>query len=206
MNQDLINRWRSVPAAVAVDMDHPQVQIDPDIRALRPAGAQPKLFGSAVTAKSSPPDFGSVLKAADQIKSGDVLVIAADGHRDTAMIGEIIGGVVKRNGGVGIICDGAIRDVGEIAKWDGFSVFTRHVTPRGPSSAEKFDVNIPVVFGGQEISPGDLIIGDDDGLARLTPALAEGLIEAAEDKLKSEAEWLARFAAGDTVTHVFDLP
>ncbi|MDJ0614135.1 MAG: RraA family protein [Rhizobiaceae bacterium] len=198
--------WRNIPPAIAVDMDWSSCQIDPDVRPLNPAGQQPKLFGTAVTAKCSPPDFGSVLKAADLIKPGDVLVISADGHRDTAMIGEIICGVVKRNGGVGVICDGAIRDVGELAKMTNFSVFTRHITPRGPAFAETIEINGPVMFGGQEINPGDLIIGDDDGLARLTPELAKKLLPQAQEKLQSEDKWMSQFDAGETVTSVFDLP
>jgi len=203
---DFFEEWRNIPPAIAVDMDWAACQLDPDIRPLRPAGQQPKLFGRAVTAKCSPPDFGSVLKAADNITPGDVLVIAAEGHRETAMIGEIICGVVKRNGGVGVICDGAIRDVGELAKMSDFSVYARHITPRGPASANKIDINGPVMFGGQEINPGDLILGDDDGLARLTPELAKMLLPPAQEKLQSEEKWISRFEAGETVTSVFDLP
>ncbi len=202
---ELFEPWKKIPPAIAVDMNWAACQIDPDIRPLRPAGQQPKLFGRAVTAKCSPPDFGSVLKAADLITPGDVLVIAADGHRDTAMIGEIICGVVKRNGGVGVICDGAIRDVGELSGMSDFSVFTRHMTPRGPASAETIEVDVPVMFGGQKINPGDLIIGDDDGLARLTPELAKKLLPSAQEKLQSEEKWMAQFDAGETVTCVFDL-
>lgn len=203
---EIYEKWRHIPPAIAVDMDWAACQIDPDIRPLLPAGKQPKLFGRAVTAKCSPPDFGSVLKAADAIKPGDVLVIAADGHRDTAMIGEIICGVVQRNGGVGIVCDGAIRDVGELAGMKEFAIYTRHTTPRGPASAEIIEVNGTVMFGGQEIAHGDLIIGDDDGLARLTPDLAKKLLPPAQEKLRSEERWLAQFHAGETVTSVFDLP
>ena len=101
----------------------------------------------------------------DRITPGDVLVISAGGIAHTAMIGGILGGYVRQKGGVGIICDGAIRDVAELAAFDDFSVFTRFVTARGPTSADRGSVNTPVLFGGQEISPGDLILGDDDGLA-----------------------------------------
>src|SRR5215471_5850030 len=87
-----IDRWRRVPVAVAVDLSRDIGEIDPAIRPLMPAGVQPRLFGRAVTAVCEPPDFGAVLYAVDLITSGDVLVIAAAGHAETAMIGEIIGG------------------------------------------------------------------------------------------------------------------
>ena len=70
-----------------------------------------------------------------------------------------------------------------------FSVFTRHVTPRGPWSAERGAVNAPVVFGGQIVGPGDLLIGDDDGLVALDADSIRSRIGDAEAKLRLEAEW-----------------
>lgn len=163
-----INRWHSVPAAVAVDLGRDVGQIDPAIRPLRPAGRQPRLFGRAVTALCEPPDFGAVLHALGLVGQGDVLVIAAGGHAETAMIGEILGGQLRRQGCRGLVCDGAVRDVGTLAGWVDFPVFTRWVTPRGPASAERGAVNLPVVMGGCPVSPGDLVLGDDDGLVALT--------------------------------------
>lgn len=199
------NRWRNIPTAVAVDIDPAACQIDPAIRPLCPAGQQPKLYGRAVTVQCEPPDFGAVLYAADLIETGDVMVIAANGHSDTAMIGEIVSGLVRSRGGFGVICDGAIRDVGEVASWKDFSVFSRFVTPRGPSSAERGSVNVPVQFGGQIIEPGNLILGDDDGLARLTPDMVTRFIKDAEAKLQLEAEWVERLRNGESTEKVFGL-
>ena len=131
------NRWRAVPAAVAIDLGRDVGQIDPAIRPLLPPGRQPRLFGRAVTALCEPPDFGAVLHAADAIGPGDVLVIAASGDSVTAMIGEIVGGYVRRRGGVGIVCDGAVRDVATLAGWTDFAVYSRSITPRGPLSADR---------------------------------------------------------------------
>jgi 4-hydroxy-4-methyl-2-oxoglutarate aldolase len=200
------DRWRAVPVAVAVDLGRDVGQIDPAIRPLRPAGQQPRLFGRAVTALCEPPDFGSVLYAVDLIGPDDVLVIAAAGHAETAMIGEIVGAQVRRKGGVGVLCDGAIRDVGTLAGWPDFPVFTRFVTPRGPSSADRGAVNVPVVVGGLLVSPGDLVIGDDDGLVALSPAAVRARIADAEAKLALEAEWEASLSGGRSVRETFSLP
>src|SRR5688572_32583740 len=116
-----IERWRQVPVAVAVDVSHAECQIDRSIRPLCAPGKQPRLFGRAVTALCEPPDFGAVLQALDLIQPGDVLVIAANGHTETAMIGEILGGHLRRLGGRGVVCDGAIRDVAQLADWPDFS-------------------------------------------------------------------------------------
>ena len=201
-----IERWRKVPVAVAVDVGRAAGQIDPAIRPLMPAGRQPRLFGRAVTAKCEPPDFGSVLVAVDHIGPGDVLVIAAGGRAETAMIGEIVSGHLRRLGAVGLVCDGAIRDVGTPAQWADFSVFTRHVTPRGPTSAERGAVNAPVVIGGGVAGPGDLVIGDDDGLVALDAEAVRTLIDDAEAKLRREVGWEACLASGQTMAQTFGLP
>ncbi|HQY74010.1 MAG TPA: dimethylmenaquinone methyltransferase [Aestuariivirga sp.] len=200
-----IERWRQVPVAVAVDVSHAECQIDRAIRPLCPPGQQPRLFGRAVTALCEPPDFGAVLYALDKIKPGDVLVIAAGGHADTAMIGEILGGHLRRLGACGLVCDGAVRDVAELAKWNDLPVFSRAITPRGPTSAERGRVNCSVVVGGRLISPGDLVIGDDDGLASLDPKSIVKFIAEAEGKLAKEAEWQASLAARRTAAETFHL-
>lgn len=200
-----IERWRAVPVAVAVDLGRDIGQIDPAIRPLHPAGRQPRLFGRAVTALCEPPDFGAVLHALELVGPGDVLVIAASGHRETAMIGEILSGHLRRRGCRGLVCDGAIRDVATLAGWDDFPVFTRYVTPRGPTSAERGAVNLPVVIRGSLVTPGDLVLGDDDGLVALSPAAIRGRIGDAEAKLALEAEWEASLAGGRSVVETFGL-
>jgi 4-hydroxy-4-methyl-2-oxoglutarate aldolase len=200
-----IDRWRSVPVAVAVDLGRDVGQIDPAIRPLLPAGRQPRLFGRAVTALCEPPDFGAVLHALELIEPGNVLMIAASGHAETAMIGEILGGHVRRRGGCGLVCDGAVRDVATLAGWPDFAVFARCITPRGPASAERGAVNLPVVIGGRLVSPGDLVIGDDDGLVALTASTIRRRIGDAEARLAREAEWKASLAGGRSVLDTFGL-
>lgn len=205
VEQSALLRWSQIPVAVAVDVSHAACQIDPAIRPLCPAGQQPRLFGRAVTARCEPPDFGAVLYALEQIQPGDVLVIAAHGHAETAMIGEILGGHLQRRGGQGIVCDGAIRDVAQLAAMPAFSVFSRTITPRGPTSAERGEVNVAVMIGGRVVNPGDLLIGDDDGLAALDPAAIQRYIGDAEAKLAREAEWVAGLADGRSVMQTFGL-
>src|SRR5262245_39974105 len=206
LSPDEIARWREVPAAIVVDVSDGACQIDPAIRPLCPPGRQPRLFGRAVTARCEPPDFGAVLYALDLLEPGDVLVIAADGHSATAMIGEILGDQVRRRGGRGILCDGAVRDVARLAAWIDLSVFARAITPRGPTSNERGAVNVAVTVGGRLVSPGDLIVGDDDGLAALDPLAARTLIAAAEAKLAREAAWIASLAGGRSAVETFELP
>ena len=199
-----IEPWRKVPVAVAVDLV-PGEQIDPAIRPLNPPGKQPPLFGLAVTALCEPPDFGAVLHALECAGPGDVLMIAAGGNAQFAMIGEILSGHLRNRGCAGVVCDGAVRDVATLAAWTDFSVFSRWVTPRGPTGAVRGQVNLPVTIGGRLVSPGDLVIGDDDGLAALSPATVRARIRDAEAKLALEADWIAGLASGRSVIETFGL-
>ena len=200
-----IERWRDVPVAIAVDLVGVAGQIDPAIRPLRPPGHQPRLFGRALTVQCEPPDFSAVPLAIDRLRDGEVLVIAAGGHAGHAMIGEILSGHMRRRGAAGLVCDGAIRDVATLVRWDDFPVFARHVTPRGPSSADRGAINAAVVVGGALVRPGDLIIGDDDGLVALSPAFVRSGIGGAEAKLAGEAGWQHSLAAGRSMEETFGL-
>lgn len=200
-----IARWADIPVAVAVDLGRDAGQIDPAIRPLRPAGQQPRLFGQAVTVRCEAPDFGAVLHALDVIQRGQVLVIDAAGHRDTAMIGDILSGHLRNKGIAGLVCDGAVRDTGTLAGWDDFPVFSRWITPRGPTGADRGAVNLPVVIGGCLVSPGDLVIGDDDGLVSLSPRIVRTRIADAKAKLARESDWISVLASGKSAVEVFGL-
>lgn len=200
----LLNRWRSIPVAVIVDQA-PECQIDIAIRPLLPPGRQHGLFGLAATARCEPPDFGAVLQAIAGIQPGQVLAIDAAGESAWAMIGDVLGGHLQRVGATGIVCDGAVRDVANLAGMAGLSVYARHINPRGPTGANAGQAGGPVVIGGCAVRPGDLLIGDDDGLAALTPAQMVRLIDACEAKLTLEAEWTRRLAADESIAAIFGL-
>jgi 4-hydroxy-4-methyl-2-oxoglutarate aldolase len=200
----LLDRWRRIPVAVAVDLA-PECQISPVIRPLRPAGQQPLLCARAVTARCEAPDFGAVLKALDRVGAGEVLVIDAAGHPGNAMIGDILGGHLHSRGAAGIVCDGAIRDTGNLARLENFSVYSRHVNPRGPVGAGNGAVNVTVSIAGRAVGPGDLLLGDDDGLVALTIADLSRLISAAEAKVSLEAEWVTKLRAKVRVEDIFGL-
>jgi len=200
-----IARWAAIPVPVAADLDGDAGLIDPAIRPLRPAGRQPRLFGQAVTVRCEPPDFGAVLHALDLIGRGQVLVIDAGEHRETAMIGDILSGHLRGKGVAGLICDGAVRDTGTLGGWDDFPVYARWVNPRGPTGAARGAVNLPVAVGDCIVAPGDLLIGDDDGLVALPPAVVRGRIADAEAKLAREADWISALASGQPAAEVFGL-
>ena len=103
------------------------------------------------------------------------------------------------------VCDGAVRDTGTLGTWDDFAVYSRWINPRGPTGADRGAINLPVVIGGCRVSPGDLVIGDDDGLVALAPHYARSFIADAEAKLARETGWTTALAAGQSAAEVFGL-
>lgn len=205
LTEDLLAPWRGVPAALAVDCAPGARQIDPAIRPLRPAGQQPRLFGRALTVRVSPPDFGAMLHVLDLARPGDVLCVEAGGDAVTAMIGDILSGHLRRIGVSGLVVDGAVRDVATLARWDDFAVFARHVTPRGPTGAAEGVVNLPVTIGGARVDPGDLVIGDDDGVVCLPAGTVASGLGPVQTKAAKEVQWESRLAAGESAVAVFGL-
>lgn len=196
--------WQDVPVSVAVDLE-PGCQIDPAIRAQTQPGLPLALLGPAFTIRCTPPDFGAVVRALDEVAAGQVVVIAAGGVLSHAMIGEILGGHLRAKGCAGLVVDGAVRDISDLGTWPDFPVFARSINPLGPTSARSGTINAPVEIGGCLVEPGDLIIGDRDGLVALPPALAQARLNVARAKLELEQQWIERLSAGTSAVEIFGL-
>ena len=201
----LVGRWAKISTTITADLFKGNCLADPLIRPLRRLAPQARLAGRAVTVRCEPPDFGAVLQAVDLAARGDVVVIAADGDPNTAMIGDILSGVARRKGVAGVVCDGAVRDVAVLGHWDDFPVFSRSTIARGPSSKERGSVNAPVSFAGLTVAAGALVVGDDDGLVFLSPDEAAGFIVEAERRTQAELDWVSQLQAGGTLCQVFDV-
>lgn len=202
----VIDAWRVVPSAVAADRLQGRGHADARIRPIRPLPPGATLIGSAVTAWCEPADYGPVHHAITIAEAGDVLVIAAGGRRDAAMIGDLLAGAARRKGIAGVVVDGAVRDVGTFAHWDDFVVYSRWITPRGPSSMERGAVNETVIFGGVPVSPFDLVIGDNDGLVFVPRSKVSDLLEPCLARLAAEQKWEAALADGASTLELFNVP
>lgn len=123
-----------------------------------------RIFGPAVTVDLSPGD-GLLLRAAIQYSEpGDVVIANAHGVVERAVLGGVIGMHMVHRGIRGLVVDGAVRDVEEF-RGLGLPVMARAITPRsGTSSSGWGEVNVPVACGGAVVHPGDLVVGDDEGL------------------------------------------
>ena len=162
---------------------------------LRPMHGSGRMAGPALTVKTRPGDNLMVHKALQLAVPGDVIVVDAGGDLTNALIGELMVGdaVLRRLGG--IVINGAIRDAGALRAGD-FPVFAAGVTHRGPYKDGPGEINVPIAIDGMVIEPGDLVIGDDDGLLCVPCAEAANLLAAAQAKQEVEARMVAGIADG----------
>lgn len=162
---------------------------------LRPMHGSGRMAGPALTVKTRPGDNLMVHKALQLAVPGDVIVVDAGGDLTNAIIGEImVGDAVLRKLG-GIVINGAIRDAAALRAGD-FPVFAAGVTHRGPYKDGPGEINVPIAIDGMVIEPGDLVIGDDDGLLCVPYAEAANLLAAAQAKQEVEARMVAGIADG----------
>ena len=154
---------------------------------LQPYHAPAPMAGTAVTVKTRGGDNLAILRAYDFCRPGDIMVVDADGDLSNALVGGIMTFAAASLGLAGMVLDGAIRDVAEIRERT-FPVYARGVTHRGPYKDGPGAINVPVTVGGMVVNPGDIIVGDQDGLLAFAPHLAEAVIEQAlAQHLREEA-------------------
>ena len=164
----------------------------PQLRPMHKAG---KLAGPAFTVKTAPGDNLLVYKALDTAKPGDVIVVDAGGFNDHAIIGELMASRAKQRGVAGIVIWGAIRDSAEIGAGD-YPVFACAVTHRGPYKNGPGEINVPISMGGMTVNPGDIIVGDADGLVAVPLEMAERILASAKSILEKETKAMKEIVAG----------
>jgi len=132
------------------------------------------LLGVAFTIKVAHGDNLMFHKAMDLAQSGDVIVIDAGGTTDRAIFGKLMLNYCKVRGINGVIVDGSIRDSEEISKMD-ISVYAKGISPNGPYKNGPGEIGTVISFGGQVVHPGDIVVGDKDGIIFIRPSDAKVL-------------------------------
>lgn len=192
-DESLLDALRNLPVSALSDSMH---------RNIGTVGLQPyhrpsktTMAGTAVTMRSRGGDNLTYLRALDFCRSGDVLVIDAGGDLNNAVVGGILSFYAASVGVVGLVIDGAIRDVAEIRERD-FPVYARGVTHRGPYKDGPGEINVSVSVGGMVVNPGDIVVGDQDGLLAIAQVDAQDVIEKARAVLAAEAETIRAMKEG----------
>jgi len=152
---------------------------------ITPATETTDICGPAVTVRLPAGDNMMIHAAAKLADPGDVLVIAADTTR-AATWGELATRNAVRNDLEGVVSDGNVRDVERISEL-GFPVFGRAVSQSGATKKTPGPVNVPVSVGGTVVNPGDIVIGDSDGVTVVPQDRAEYVVEALDKKMEQEA-------------------
>jgi 4-hydroxy-4-methyl-2-oxoglutarate aldolase len=172
-----------------------------EIKPLRP---EMRLCGPALTVLTRPGDALYVQKAIEFIRPGDVVVIDAGGYRDVSVIGERLAYFMKLKGFAGLVVDGAVRDsMGIIA--EGIPSFARSTCIRIFGSRGPGAINVPVTCGGVAVNPGDIVLGDADGIVIVPREDAARIAGLADDHLAGELARLKEVESGKSVTEVFGL-
>ena len=153
------------------------------------------MAGTAVTARSRAGDNLTYLRALEFCRPGDVLVIDGGGDLLNAAVGGILSFYAAHIGLHGVVVDGAIRDVAEIRERE-FPVYARGVTHRGPYKDGPGEINVTISIGGMVVNPGDIIVGDQDGLLAIPQDGVEALIDKARAVLEAEAETMRAMKEG----------
>ncbi len=153
------------------------------------------LAGPALTVKTRPGDNLMIHKSIQLAKPGDVIVVDGGGDLTNALIGELMANSMIKAGVAGIVLNGAIRDAGWIAAHD-FPVYAAGVTHRGPYKDGPGEINCVVALDGMVIEPGDLILGDEDGLVCVPFAQLDEVLKATQAKQAAEQTQMANILAG----------
>ena len=206
MARDVLQGWAAVPVTILSDVTGGRLLVNPRIRPLRAFELGTRMVGQAVTAWCEPTDFGPMLHAIDIAGEGDIIVVDAGGSVDTAYVGELLCTVARRKKIAGLIVNGAVRDIDTLASWTDFPVYCLGTTARGPLSKERGFVNGSIVFGGIPAKPGDIVLGDNDGLAIIPAEDAKTILASAMERVHAEEKWMAELASGRTVVDVFSVP
>ena len=179
----LVKQFEGMPVA---NIDDNMGRIAAVHQSIRPLNKAP-LLGVAFTVRMPQGDNLMFHKAMDMAQPGDVIVMDAGGFDDRAIFGELMATYCKSRGLAGLVVDGAVRDYDSLSQMD-FPVYAKSVTPNGPYKNGPGEINVPVVVGGKLIRPGDILVGDQDGLIIIQPEIAQEILEKTRAVMDKEAK------------------
>lgn len=190
--KELVEGFAGLPVANIDDCMGRIACCDSTLKAMNHA----PMLGTAFTVRCPEGDNLMFHKALEMAQPGDILVIAAGGSMHRALCGEIMSHTAMKAGIKGFVIDGCIRDIDEISTFEDFPVYAKGVTPNGPYKNGPGEINVPVAVCGQVVRPGDILIGDQDGLLVVRPEEAAELQKKAAAINEMEDQQKADIASG----------
>jgi 4-hydroxy-4-methyl-2-oxoglutarate aldolase len=189
---DVVKKASEFAASILADVAGRRGTLDGRITALSPSI---RMAGPAFTIEVRPGDNLMIHAAISMAKPGDVLVIDGKADRTCALMGSIMINACKKVGLAGVVLDAAVRDTEELREL-GFPVYSVGSNPNGPTKFVPGRINWPISCGGISINPGDLLVGDADGVVVVEREKAESLLDAAAKKVADERARIADIVAG----------
>jgi 4-hydroxy-4-methyl-2-oxoglutarate aldolase len=180
--ENIIKEFLSIPTTCISDAMNGLNNFHP---AIKPLKEEYKLAGRAFTVKIPVGENLSVLKAISEAKPGDILVVDAKGDQYRAIAGDFVVGMAQTLGICGLVVDGVIRDIVGIKALN-FPVFSRGTTVAASGKAGVGEVNVPISCGGVPVNPGDIIVGDADGVVVIPQAKEQQILADSLEKMKKD--------------------
>jgi len=170
---------------------------------IKPVSTATSFCGVALTCEAGPGDCLALFGTLDVIKPGDVVIVKADSFTETAVIGDLLLGMMKNNGAAAFVTDGLVRDVPGIIGV-GIPAFSAGVTPNSPAKSGPGTVGLPIVVGGVAVDAGDIVVGDQDGVVIIPRTKIAATLRHLETVRKLEAGLEAKVKAGLKKSDIVD--
>ncbi|MBM9594699.1 RraA family protein [Roseitranquillus sediminis] len=189
---EMVAQFADLPVANISDVMARLEAGGPRIRPMHSGGV---LCGPAFTVKTRPGDNLLIHHALDVASPGDVIVVDGGGDLTNSLMGEMMLAYAEKRGLGGVVLNGAIRDHGYVRS-HAFPVFAAGVTHRGPYKHGPGEINVPIALDGMSVAPGDIIVGDDDGVVCVPLGEAPAVYAAAKKKHEAETAQMEAILAG----------